>query len=135
MPRRQSTTHTILHFCCDDRDLTLRAELLAASGYRVLNSSNGFETIELCTREPVDAVVLDLDHNRAEVEVIAREIKQLHPRLPTIVLTEASAHIDGIHELADAIVPRENPPALVQSLARLLSPSGNPDAIGSALIN
>jgi len=57
-----------------------RAKLLTSSGYRVLNSSNGFEAIELCNREPVDAVVLELDRNRAEIALIARQIKQFRPK-------------------------------------------------------
>ena len=86
-----------------------------------LRSSNGFETMELCAREPVDAVVLDLDRNHAEVALIAREIKQRRPQVPTIVLTEAPAAVEGMHELADVLVPKENPPELVKSLQKLLS--------------
>ncbi len=99
----------------------MRAEFLRRHGYRVLASSNGFETMELCTREPVDAVVLDLDRNRAEVALIARQIKQRRPEVPTIVLAEAPAPVEGLHELADALVPKENPPELVKSLQELLT--------------
>ncbi|MFY9700871.1 MAG: hypothetical protein ABSC07_02345 [Terriglobales bacterium] len=99
-----------------------RAKLLTSSGYRVLNSSNGFEAIELCNREPVDAVVLELDRNRAEIALIARQIKQFRPKVPTIVLTEAAAPFDGANDLADALVPKENHPELVKSLAQLLAP-------------
>ena len=124
MPRRQRNTGTILHFCCDMTALMLRAQILAYSGYRVLNSSNGFEAIELCTREPVDAVVLDLDRNSAEVKVIAREIKQRRPEVPTIVLTETPAPVERMHKLADAVVAKQNAPALVKTLQRLLSATG-----------
>jgi DNA-binding NtrC family response regulator len=99
--------------------LLLRAELLRRQGYRVLVSSNGFETMELCSRERVDAVVLELDRNRAEVALIAREIKRRRPEVPTIVLAEAPA--DGLDELADALMPREDHPELVKSLQKLLT--------------
>lgn len=122
MSKRQRKTHTILHFCCDDNALLMRAEFLRRQGYRVLVSSNGFETMELCSREPVDAVVLDLDRNRAEVALIAREIKQRRPEVPTIVLAESPAAAEGVHELADVLVPKENPPELVKSLQKLLTP-------------
>jgi len=122
MSKIQKKTHTILHFCCDDTVLLLRARLLRSWGYRVLSSSNGFETMELCAREPVDAVVLDLDRNRAEVALIAREIKQRRPQVPTIVLTEVPAPVEGVRELVDVLVPKENPPELVKSLQRLLTP-------------
>jgi len=78
--------------------------------------------MELCAREPVDAVVLDLDRNRAEVALIAREIKQRRPQVPTIVLTEVPAPVEGVRELVDVLVPKENPPELVKSLQRLLTP-------------
>jgi DNA-binding response OmpR family regulator len=122
MSKRQRKTHTILHFCGDDNALLMRAEFLRRQGYRVLASSNGFETMELCSREPVDAVVLDLDGNRAEVALIAREIKRCRPQVPTIVLAELPAAVAGVHELADALVPKENAPELVKSLQKLLTP-------------
>jgi len=38
------------------------------------------------------------------------------------VLTEAAAPFDGANDLADALVPKENHPELVKSLAQLLAP-------------
>jgi len=99
----------------------MRAEFLRRQGYRVLASSNGFETMELCSREPVDAVVLDLDGNRAEVAVIAREVKQRRPEVPTILLTKAPAAVEGVGELADLVVPTKDDPELVKSLQKLLT--------------
>ncbi len=122
MSQRQRKSHTILHFCCDDGALLTRTESLRRQGYRVLVSSNGFETVELCSREPVDAVVLDMDRNVAEVALIARELKQHHPEVPTIVLAAGPAPMEGVHDLADALVPRDNHPELAKSLEKLLSP-------------
>jgi two-component system OmpR family response regulator len=99
----------------------MRAEFLRRQGYRVLVSSNGFETMELCSREPVDAVVLDLDRNGAEVALIARQIKQRRPEVPTIVLADEPAKVDGLQELADVLVPKEDHPELVKSLQKLLT--------------
>ncbi len=126
MPGRRRKRQTILHFCCDHAVLTLRGRFLNDVGYHVLNSSNGFEAIELATRERVDAAVLDLDRNHAEVTLIAREIKRHRPRLPTIVLTEEAASVEGVRELADVLVPKEkDPETLVQSLRKVLT--GSPD--------
>jgi len=70
----------------------------------------------------VDAVVLDLDHNRDEVTLIAQKIKRLRPQVPTIVLTEGMLSVEGVREWADALVPKEDDPeALVQSLERELN--------------
>ncbi|MFZ0480952.1 MAG: hypothetical protein WAL71_17570 [Terriglobales bacterium] len=122
MFERLRKKYTILHFCCDDAGLLRRAESLRRSGYRVLFTGNGFETVELCTREPVDAVVLELDRNGVEVALIAQEIKRRHPKLPTIMLTESTAPGHAVHELADALVPKENSPELLKSLQKVLLP-------------
>lgn len=82
LPGRQGKHHTILHFCCDPAALVLRGQFLNQLGYRVLNSSNGFEAIELSTSKRVHAVVLDLEHNRDDITVVAQEIKRLRPRSP-----------------------------------------------------
>jgi response regulator RpfG family c-di-GMP phosphodiesterase len=119
MSRHRRKNHTILYFYCDDSALPMRAVLLGL-GYRLLASRNGFETMEMCAKEPVDAVVLDLDRNHAEVAVIAREIKRCRPQVPTIVLAETPA-ADEVRALADVLVPRADHAQLVRSLQRLLT--------------
>src|ERR1035438_1324884 len=54
----------------------------------------------------VDAAVLDMDHNRNEVTVIAQEIKRLRPKLPTIVLTEGPVAMDW--QLDAAVLDMDN---------------------------
>ena len=92
------------------------------AGYRVLNSSNGFDAIRLSTSGRVHAVVLDLDRNHEDVTLIAQEIKRLRPEVPTIVLTEMTEAVDGVRELAGVLVLKEdghNP--LLNSLRALLT--------------
>jgi len=99
----------------------LRGQFLNQLGYRVLNSSNGFEAIELSTLTGVHAVVIDLEHNRGDITVVAREIKRLRPQVPTLVLTEGTVPVGEVHEIADAIVSKEHDPeVLVRSLEELL---------------
>src|ERR1039457_6501967 len=112
--------HTILHFGTDRSVLLSRAHSLNEMGYRVLNASDGFEAIELATREPVDTVVLDLDRDQAEITLVASEIKRCRPQMPMILLT-AGGPPNGAHELADALVPkRDNLRLLVTALENLL---------------
>ncbi len=122
MSTEQGKKSTILHFCCDDTARRVRADFLRLQGYTVLNTSNGFETLELCVREPVDAVVLELDRNWAEIALIAREIKQNRPQVPTIVLAETS-EAAGAHRLADMFMPKSDHAELARSLQELLSGS------------
>jgi len=111
----------ILHFCCDPATLVLRAWLLTNVGYLVVNSNNGFEAIRWSTSGRVDAVVLDLDRNHAEVYLIAREIKRLKPEIPAILVTKAEVVSQGLSELSDAVVANDgDPEILLQSLSDLL---------------
>jgi len=88
----------------------------------VLSSSNGFEAIRLSASRRVHAVVLDLDRNHEDVTLIAQEVKRLRPGVPTIVLAEASEPVDGVREVADALVPKDDGhETLVQSLQKFLT--------------
>jgi len=131
MLAREKKWHTILHFGTDRVLLRLRARSLKRIGYHVLNASDGFEAIKLAIQEPVDAVVLDLDRNHAEIALVASEIKRCRPQVPTIVLTEGTAPPAPVHELADALVPkRDNLRLLVTALEELTRnlPGRTPEA-------
>jgi DNA-binding NtrC family response regulator len=113
---------TILHYGTDRVVLLLRARGLNEMGYNVLNASNGFEAIKLAAHERVDAVVLDLDRNHAEVALVATEIKRCRPHLPTIVLADETTHPGRAHDLADALVPRrDNVEMLITALEKVLT--------------
>jgi CheY-like chemotaxis protein len=73
---REKKNHTILHFATDHPALLLRSRNLKRMGYEVLNSTDGFEAIQLACLDQVDAVVLDQNRNGAEIELVAREIKR-----------------------------------------------------------
>jgi len=124
MCERGDKPNTVLHFSCIHEAQISYAQLLRSIGYRVLSPSDGFETIEVATREPVDAVVLDLHHSRVEVMLIAREIKRRRPQLPVLVLVEAATPAIDFEESVDAVAARENDLELVGSLKKLLSPTG-----------
>ncbi len=122
LPEHQKKRPAVLHFSCDRAALFSRGQFLRDAGYRVLNSSNGFDAIRLSTSGRVHAVVLDLDRNHEDVTLIAQEIKRLRPEVPTIVLTETTEAVDGVSELAGVLVLKEdghNP--LLNSLRALLT--------------
>lgn len=97
----------VLHFCCDPAVLTDRGMFLSSLGCRVVNSHNGFETIELSTSGKVDALVLELDRNHSDILLIAREIKRVRALIPTVVFVRARQTLDGLYDLADAVVQEE----------------------------
>jgi len=117
---REKKSTTIVHFGTDRPALLLRAQNLSQLGYDVLNSSNGFEAIQLACLEVVDAVVLDQNRDCAEVDLIVTEIKRFRPRLPTILLAEEQASRRRTKELADAWVKRGNLQMLAATLKEVL---------------
>jgi response regulator RpfG family c-di-GMP phosphodiesterase len=113
---------TVLHFSCNPSHLLLHRSILTSNGFCVLDESNGFEAIRLSTLESVDAVVLHLDGNQAEITVIARQIKKLRPQVTTILLTENTAPADCVHTLVDRVVRKgDGPETLMKSLVENLS--------------
>jgi CheY-like chemotaxis protein len=113
---------TILHYGTDRVVLLLRARGLNQMGYHVLNASDGFEAIKLAAHAQVDAVVLELDRNHAEVVLVASEIKRGRPQLPTILLADETKHPSRAHDLADALVPRrDNAEMLITALENVLT--------------
>jgi DNA-binding response OmpR family regulator len=121
MFRRLRKPFVILHFCCDPNFLNVHPEFLCNLGYRVVNSTNGFEAIQLSASGKIDALVLELDRNHPEVLLIAQEIKRLRASIPTIVLVHATQIVDGLGELADALVLEEiGSGMLVKSLEEVL---------------
>jgi DNA-binding NtrC family response regulator len=122
MSSLEKKRRTILHYGTDRVVLLLRARGLNEMGYHVLNASDGFEAIKLATQEHVDAVVLDLDRNHAEVALVATEIKRCRPQLPTILLADETTHPSRANDLADALVPRrDNVKMLVTALENILT--------------
>jgi CheY-like chemotaxis protein len=97
----------ILHFCCGPAVLTDHGIFLSNLGYRVVNSDNGFETIQLSTSGKIDAVVLELDRNYSDILLIAREIERVRPSIPIIVVVHATQTLDGLRDLADAVYRRK----------------------------
>lgn len=130
LPEFLRESPTVLLFSEDLAYLTSSQQRLSETGFRVLNSSNGFETIELSSSGRVDAVVLDLDHNCAEVTLITDEIKRLRPQFPTIVLTEGAAP-DALRARADTLIPKGNDEALLASLEKILSASQSSPSMSS----
>lgn len=120
--RSEKKRGTILHFGADRVVLVLRAWNLNQMGYRVLNVSDAAEAVKLATRRRVDAVVLDLDRNHAEVALVATAIKRCRSQVPTIVLAEETALLHRAHELADALIPkRDDLGMLITALENLLA--------------
>jgi CheY-like chemotaxis protein len=119
--------HTVLHFSCDPVALAEREGLLKHAGYQVHNATDGFDAIQVSTSGQVDAVLLDLNRNPAEIALIAQEIRRLRPELPTVVLTERSESQDA-PKSASLLVPRQrSSKSLMKSLQKILAEQRAPN--------
>jgi DNA-binding response OmpR family regulator len=72
----------------DNRDFVEFIRLLLAHhGYTVRSVCSGRECLERVRREPVDLVILDVMMPQMDGLTVCRELKQLRPALPVILLT------------------------------------------------
>jgi DNA-binding response OmpR family regulator len=107
MSRPLRKRFVVLHFCCDPTVVNNHGMFPSKLGYRVINSSNGFETIRLSASGEIDAAVLELDRNHSDVLLIAQEIERVRASIPIIVVVHAKQTLGGLGDLADAVVPKE----------------------------
>jgi len=122
MSQTQRKRRTLLHFGSDRIVLILRGWILNDMGYRVLNSSDRREAIQLLKR--VDAAILDVAENFPDTVIMGKEMKRCRPELPTIVPTDGNGPADGIHKLVDALVPKRDNPELLATALQTLVPAG-----------
>lgn len=84
---RQTNAPAIL--CIDDEPdaIQIRKLLLESEGYKVLDARTGEEGLRLFRANNVAAVVVDYWMSGMNGLAVAREIKQLSPAMPIIVLS------------------------------------------------
>lgn len=116
-----ASNHPLI-LCIDDAEVALRVRklLLASAGYSVLTASSGGEGLALFKQSPVDLVIADhflSDKTGAE---IAREMKELKPQVP-ILIVSAAAELPAGLEFTDGFLSKgEGPDSLLEAIAGLL---------------
>ena len=111
-----------LILCIDDADIALRVRrlLLGGEGYNVLTASSAEDGLELFKQNPVEMVVADHFLSAKTGTEIAREMKELKPEVPILILSAASEKPDGL-EFADGFLMKCEPPqVLLDTISRLL---------------
>lgn len=107
----------------DDEDqLTARKLVFESAGFNVLLARNGTEALQLFQTNHVDAVVLDYWMPRMKGLSVAREMKQIRPNTPIVVLSGFSSLPDETIGVVDAWLQKRdvNPDELVAELNRLI---------------
>ncbi len=112
-----------LILCIDDADIALhvRKLLLGSEGYNVLTASSGEEGLELFKQNPVELVIADHFLSGKTGTEIAREMKELKPEVPILIMSAAMEKPDGL-EFADGFLAKCEPTqVLLDTIARLLA--------------
>ena len=93
-------SHVVL--CIDDEAIGLRARkaVLERAGYKVLTARDGAEGLDIFSREPVEAVVLDYSMPGMHGGEVASRMRERKPGIPILLL---SAYIGVPGEVTSAV--------------------------------
>ena len=112
-----------LILCIDDADIALRVRklLLASVGYNVLTANTAEDGFELFKQNHIALVIADHFLSAKSGTEIAREMKQLKPEVPILIVSAAAEEPDGL-EFADGFIAKCEPPnVLLDAIAHLLA--------------
>ncbi len=117
-----STSEHPLILCIDDAEIALRVRklLLTSAGYSVLTASSGEEGLELFKENPIELVIADhflSDKTGAE---IAKEMKEVKPEVPILIVSAASEEPAGLEFVDGFLSKGEGPDTLLDNIERLL---------------
>lgn len=112
-----------LVLCIDDGDIALRIQqmLLTSAGYLVLTAKSGEVGLELFKRYPVELVVADHFLSGKTGTEIAKEMKELKPDVPILILSGAIDRPEGLEFADEFLMKCEPPEVLLHTVARLLA--------------
>ncbi|HZY72966.1 MAG TPA: response regulator [Edaphobacter sp.] len=119
-------SHLVL--CVDDEliGLKVRKILLERAGYRVLTAADGSAGLDIFSREPVEAVVLDYSMPGMNGGEVASKMRQTKPHIPILLLSAYMGLSPDVLSMVDLYMTKgEGPPVLLQKLSSLLQPSSD----------
>ena len=117
----------ILYIDDNAHGLTARRVLLEGMGHNVIVARNGRDGLEIFQNEKLDMVIVDYRMPHMNGDVVVREVKRTHPKLPVILL---SGFVDTMEleekvKEADCILKKDSREVeeLVSAVNRLLRKS------------
>jgi CheY-like chemotaxis protein len=116
--------HQHLVLCVDDETIGLevRRMLLERAGYRVLTALDGFAGLDLFTREPVEAVVLDFSMPGMSGGEVAQRMRQVKPHVPILMLSAYTSLPPDVTDSVNLSMTKgEGAPALLKKLGSLVA--------------
>jgi CheY-like chemotaxis protein len=118
----EKKAHLVL--CVDDEVVGLRVReiLLERAGYRVLTAADGLSGLQVFATEPVEAVVLDYAMPGMHGGEVARQMREIKPEVPILLLSAYVGLPDEVSSLVNIYMTKgEGAPALLAKLNHLLS--------------
>jgi CheY-like chemotaxis protein len=117
----KTADHLIL--CVDDESvgLEVRKILLERAGYRVVTALDGDAGLEIFTKEPVEAVVLDYAMPGLTGAEVATRMRTIKPQIPILMLSAYTSLPVEVNDVVDLSMTKgEGAPALLKKLGSLL---------------
>lgn len=115
---------TGLILCIDDEiiGLKVRRILLERAGYAVMSAHSGMEGVEIFSREPIEAVVLDYAMPGMNGAEVAARLRQIKPAVPILLLSAYVGLPSEVTSLVDVYMTKgEGAPTLLNKLQIMLS--------------
>ncbi len=108
--------------CADDEinELTARRMVLESSGFKVVVARNGKDALDVFRTSTIDAVVLDYFMPGMTGLSVAREMKDLRPEVPIIVLSGFASLPGETIGVVDAWLQKRDVEVLLRELERLI---------------
>jgi CheY-like chemotaxis protein len=112
-----------LILCIDDADIALRVRklLLSSEGYSVLTARSGEEGLELFKQNPVQLVIADHFLSAKTGTEIAKEMKELKPEVPILIVSAALEKPTGLEFVDGFLAKGQLPTVLLDIIAQLLA--------------
>ena len=109
--------------CLDDDPTVLatRKLVLQSAGYRVVTASNAREGLDIFSRQPIRAVVIDYAMTETEATDVAAEMKRRDSGVPILMLSPYMYLPESVLRNVDAcLAVADGPAAMLQALEALL---------------
>jgi CheY-like chemotaxis protein len=121
VPQHESLTRRIV-LCADDEieELTARKMVLESAGFKVLVARNGKDALDVFRSTAVDAVVLDYFMPGMTGLSVAREMKELRPEVPLVMLSGFASLPGETIGVVDAWVQKRDVEVLLRELEKLI---------------
>jgi CheY-like chemotaxis protein len=122
VPSSIAAKHPLI-LCIDDADVALRVRklLLGHEGYNVLTASSGEDGLEVFKQNLIELVIADHFLSGKTGVEIAREMKELKPEVPILIISAAMEKPDGLEFVDGFLAKGESPNILLDTIAQLLS--------------